>query len=513
MISKRFVPFIHNDNFYGVNTKDSNENMLPGEWHEDSLNVFSEPQGAFGSRKGFIGLIAATIGAAVAWIGFFQFKVHAGGSTTSHFIGGGSDGKIYTFAASAYTELFSGLDSTGVDDRLAFFTLANTCIIMNGKNLALSYSGTGSAATVASSVTSDFGIEWQRYGWLHSTVDPRLIYYSDQDTPAGAYTNFLNFDYDQDEVTGVSKQGDDMLVGKASALYRVQFRGTKPLFKIYKLQARQGPVNHWVMRELPDGRVIFLADDFNFWMAVGDSVIEVGDNIRNYIKAGIQSRLIYAVSGLMLERDQYWCSFTRLAGSTKNDRVVAMDWSRPYQDKWGKLQWPWFIHSVGAACFAEVTLSGRAWLYSGGYVGKMYRQDSGTNDDGSLFLSNFRSKAQSHGDPTIDKKYDNIELELENQGDWDLNVSFVVDQNAATQKTITQNLLTGVGETSLFDVANFDEDNFSSESDATVRREINRQGKTIYCTFGTSGLDESWQVNQYILHAKTLRRMSRSRES
>src|SRR3990167_3259587 len=375
MISKNFIPFVSNENFYGVNTKDTNENMGEGEWHEDSINIMSDPQGALGSRAGFTSLTTASIGASIAWIGFYQFKVHSGGTTTSHYLGGGNDGKIHEFAASAYTQLFTGLASTSVDHRLSFFTLNNQCLIMNGQDIPLVYSGTGSAATFATSVTADFGIEWQRYGWMHSTVDKRLVYYSDQDDPDSAYTNFLNFDYDPDEVTALSKQGDDMLVGKTSGLYRVQFRGTIPLFQIYKLQARRGPVNHWVMKELPDGRVAFLANDFNFWMAAGDSVVAVGDNIRKYVKAGGAARLIYAVSGLMQERNQYWCSFTRLAGATANDRTVVMDYSRPYTDKCGKLQFPWFIYSIGAACFSEITLSGRAWLYSGAYAGKMYKQD------------------------------------------------------------------------------------------------------------------------------------------
>jgi hypothetical protein len=59
------------------------------------------------------------------------------------------------------------------------------------------------------------GIEWQRYGWLHSTVDPRLLYYTNSvGNPDDAYTSFLNFDDDGEVLTGCGKQGDDLIVGK-----------------------------------------------------------------------------------------------------------------------------------------------------------------------------------------------------------------------------------------------------------------------------------------------------------
>jgi hypothetical protein len=71
----------------------------------------------------------------------------------------------------------------------------------------------------------------------------------------------------------------------------------------------------------------------------------------------------------------------------------------------------------------------------------------------------------------------------------------------------------GQGYASLFDVAKFDEDYFSSESDADVSLDIDRQGKLIEVTMGTDGLNESWLVYYYVLHAKGLRRGIRARES
>jgi hypothetical protein len=514
MINKSFFPIILAENFFGVNSRDSEENKLIGEWDESSLNVFSDPQGAVGSRPGYTQITSASIGSVTAWCGFYQFDKLSGGTTTSYYLGGASNGKIYSFTTSAYTELFTGLTTTkGINKRYAFFTLDNTVLITCDEDYPLVWAGTGSATTFATSITADWGLEWQGYPWLHSVVDSRLLYYGTLRNPDAPYTLFLNFDEDSGPLTGGCKQGDDMLVGKENSLFRVQYRGTDPLFEKHRISSKVGPVNYWVMKELPDGRVIFLAPDFNFYMVSSETPESCGDNIQGYIKKGVNSRIKYAVSGLMLNRNQYWCSFTYVSGATTNDRTVVMDWSRPYINKWGKRQYPWFIYSVGANCFADVTISGRGWLYSGGYVGKMYKQDTGTNDNGATFSSSYVSKRISHGDPALEKKYENINLNFARKGDWDMNIQIICDGNAATEKLISQNLLDGLGYQSKFDVAKFDEDYFSSESDSDVTREIKRQGKDIQVTIGTDGLDESWNLYNYTLHAKAIGRGVRVRET
>ena len=513
MIGKGFIPLLHVDNFKGVNTKDSSENMSIGEWDDSSINIFSDPQGALSPRLGYTAVTSASIGASAAFCGIFQLDVHSGGSTTPHYIAGGSDGKLYEYESNQYTELFTGL-TTGVNERWSFFTLDNTAICVNGNEAPLAYTGTGSAATFATSVTADFGMEWQRYGWLHSTVDPRLMYYcTTLGDPDSAYTSFLNFDEDPGVVTGVAKSGDDMIVGKALSLFRVEYRGTDPLFVKYRIPAKVGPVCHWVMQELPNGKVIFLAPDYNFYVLSGNSVDPIGDNIRKYVKAGVNSRVTKAVSGLLYSRQQYWCSFTYVSGATTNDRTVVMDWSRPYQDKWGKLQYPWFIYDVAANAYGQMTVSSKTELYHGDYGGKMHKNDTGTNDDGTAINNTYKMPLISHGDPTLEKKFTNINLSYARKGDWDLGINIICDGNANTEKIIAENMLGGLGYQSLFDVAKFDEDYFSSESDADRSREILRQGKTIQVTLGTNTLDEDWLLYNFTIHARPLRRGVRIRES
>jgi hypothetical protein len=182
-------------------------------------------------------------------------------------------------------------------------------------------------------------------------------------------------------------------------------------------------------------------------------------------------------------------------------------------DKWGKTQFPWFIYSIGANCFAETTVSGKAWLYHGGYTGLMFKDDTGTNDNGVVFSPTYVSKMISFGDPTLEKKYENINFSFARKGDWNLSIQIVCDGNAATEKMIAQNMLAGLGYQSKFDVAKFDEDYFSSESDSDITREIKRQGKLIQISMGTTGLNESWLVYNYSINSKPMQRGIRIRES
>lgn len=513
MLSKRFIPFQKIENWYGVNSKDTNENKLDGEWDEASINVISDPRGAVGSRSGFTGLTTATIGSATAWCGFYQFTKAA---LTNFFIGGAADGKLYRFHSNKYEALYAGLGSSDDDDRFRFFQLDDICVITDGYNEPMKYTGSGSAASLGGTVlTADFGLEAWRYGWLHSTVDPRLMYYcTTLGSVESGYTSFLNFDEDPYSVVGATRQGDDMLVFKPWSIFRVSYTGSEPKFIKTRVPSKIGTVSHDTLKELPDGAVVFLGPDSNVHMIKGDEIIPVGDNIRKILKGGVAARQKYAVAGLLQSRNWYWLSYTYTSTSTTNDRTAVMDYNRPYRDKWGKIQFPWFIFSIAANCFAEIYLSGKNYLYHGGYVGKMYQDDSGTNDDGSAFNTTFKSKQYSHGDTSLEKKFSKLLMSYDNKGSHDLTVNVVTDDNANTQKQILQSMSGGAGYNTLWDVAKWDVDYWSSETDIDVGRDINRTGKIIDITMTTTGLDEAWNMLNFTILAKPLRRGTvRTRET
>jgi hypothetical protein len=517
MFNQRLQPFAQVANFFGVNSKDTFPNMNDGEWHKDSINVMSDPQGALTSRLGFSAITVASVGAINDWCGFFEYQKHSGGSTTKSYVGGAANGWVYNYVGGLYTVIGKGFSTTADDDkRYNFFTLENVLTVIPGAgDWPCIWTGSGSIVSHISSVTADWGMEWQRYGWLHSTVDPRLLYYTASiGSPGDSYTSFLNFDDDGEPLTGGGKQGDDLILGKEHALHRVQFRGTEPLFKKYRLPAKIGPINFESCKTLPDGSLMFLATDCNFYMLQGDTPIPVGDNIQGYIKEGVFARLKYAVAGVNYKRSQYWCSFTYTSGATQNDRTVVMDWSRPYQDVWGRTQYPWFIYSISSNCFAEVTISGENLLYHGGYDGKVYKDDTGTNDNGAAFATFYRSKVFNFGDLTIEKKFPFIEFSYENKGDWDLNIGFMADENPATQKIITQNMQSGIETSSpRWDYVTWDNFSWAEESDSNKSRHIDLQGKTLYVTMATQNVDEAWNMYWYVLHARPLFRTARKRES
>lgn len=190
-----------------------------------------------------------------------------------------------------------------------------------------------------------------------------------------------------------------------------------------------------------------------------------------------------------------------------------MDWVRPYQDTWGKTQYPWFIFDIAANCFAEVTVSGENLLYYGGYTGKVFKLESGTNDDGAAFTSFYRSKVFDFGDLTVEKKFPHVEFSYENKGDWDLDIGFVADENAATQKILTQNMQSGIADAPRWDYVTWDNFSWAAESDSNKTRHVDLQGKTLYCTLSTDGLNEAWNMYWYVLHARGLSRTAKHRES
>ena len=122
----------------------------------------------------------------------------------------------------------------------------------------------------------------------------------------------------------------------------------------------------------------------------------------------------------------------------------------------------------------------------------MYKDDTGTNDDNTAISATYVSHLKSLGQPTLDKKFQNLALSYARKGDWDLQATLTFDGNAATEKVISENMLGGLGFRSLFDVDKFDEANFSSESDIDTTRHIDRMGKSVEISFGLSSLEESF---------------------
>src|SRR3990167_2328976 len=131
MFNRRLVPFSRVDNFYGVNAKDSSPNMLDGEWHRDSINVVSDPQGALGSRTGFTAITAGSIGSTNDWCGFFEYQTHSAGVTNKYYVGGASNGWVYNYTGGVYTVIAKGYATTSDDDkRYNFFTLNNILTVI-----------------------------------------------------------------------------------------------------------------------------------------------------------------------------------------------------------------------------------------------------------------------------------------------------------------------------------------------------------------------------------------------
>lgn len=502
MLSKSFIPFKRVANFLGCNAKDSQENIADGEWDSQSHDIMSDPLGGLAMRPGYVALTSATVGASTSWIGFTHFHKSSG---TDHYIGGDSAGKLWSFETNQYVNLLTGL-TTGANKRLSFHVLNDICVILNGSENAKSYTGSGSAGTLGGTlVTGDWGLEWQRYSWIHSTADPRLLYYcTTAGNPESGYTSFLNFDEDGFGLTGAIKQGDDMVVGKEVGLHRVQYTGSSPFVRKYKIPSTVGPINHWVLKSTYDGKVMFLAPDYQVYMLVGDKVTEIGDNVKAILKAGQASRFQHAVAGLSEARKWYFLSFTYSGSATANDKTLVCDYSRPYLDKFQKLQYPWFVFNFGANCFAEIISNKRKLLYFGGAVGKMYQYDSGTNDDGTAIQNVYYSKHDSQGDPSIEKKYSKFIIAYRNKGNYNLDIGFMVDRNANSRKEITQAMLGGQGVNTLWDAFNWDQSNWADADDTDVGRDIDRVGKLLQVDFGTDGVDQDWSIDYYIIMAKAL---------
>lgn len=517
------LQFLQKLNFVGCDKLNAPEMMLDGA-AEDCLDVYSDPFGGLATRNGMARLITTSVSSSATITGGWQFQLEG----TNYDVFMASDGKIYKANSDlTTTQLATGTGVTDANKHWACFNGRDS----SGDPIAIfvhedlgrpwKYTGSGSAATLSGTiVTADFGIEWQRYYWLHKPNTCDVYYNTTIDNAESGYSSYLRYDEPdaQDYVRGLSKHGDDMLTFKRWSLIRTVFRpgAGASKFQPFVIEGGIGTESHWSIQRLPTGQVVWLGSDNNIWMLSGNVVRPVGDLIQPYLRDCNQSRLQYVDSGINRKRGHYWLTLTYGSANTTHNRVLVMDYLHPYQDKKGQLQYPWWIFKRTCHTLWEAFAAGVPYLYSGDYGGFVNKEDSGTSDAGTAIQNNgyWLSKPYSFDNPTLEKKFPYLALSVEYKGSYNLSVESIMDKDQATSTINTVALSRGASALALWDVAEWDVDKWSADQPTDTACHIDRVGKVWQVKFfGDSTAGHPWRVYHFTPFVKPLKPTHRIRET
>lgn len=259
------------------------------------------------------------------------------------------------------------------------------------------YTGTGSATAVSAAPISKFIIVWQNYclafglrgspnGYKYSDISDYTTWPS-----ANSFVNAFNTN-DGDVITGIRLLKGKLYVFKRYSVHRITYLGSNPTFRIDQILGVGSP-SHYTIKEVDLGGdlgtvLIFLTTDKKLAIFDGYNVQVVNENLteeNNDLFGSSDDQplsfadmnytytdLFHAVAKTDTSEYILYCV---LGSDTSVNYAFVFDWRTggifPYD---GQI----FSSSVYSISTNKVKI-----LYTGGYSGYMWQQESGNSDDGS----------------------------------------------------------------------------------------------------------------------------------
>lgn len=288
---------------------------------------------------------------------------------------------------------------------------------------------TGNAAAVSGAPAGKFlGVLANRmFVFNVGSGSEKLGFYCEPDDrttwPVDNFLNFKDSESDNQEISGCGEHLNNIIVGKESALFRLYHTGTTPPFEYYVVSRNHGIQSHYSVQNIPPvgsfpERMIWVGRD-NFYQLIGDDVTSIGDDIKPFFSEGAPfqinlNRLKYCTSGLIKEKNLYWCSFTSGSGSS-HDYIFLLDYKNMQ----------WMLCDYQTNCFGSRVVSGREILYSGTNSGFAAKHDTAVyNNLGAAYATQFYFPWIDFGDSQLEKKIKYLIALFDAVGNFDITFEY-----------------------------------------------------------------------------------------
>lgn len=293
-----------------------------------------------------------------------------------------------------------------------------------------------------------------------------------------------------DTGTGLYSLGNVLLVFQRRAVWGLY--GNSPgNFELRNITNEVGMIDKRTLVEWND--VLVFLSDKGIMMFDGSNVRNLSDGaVNNFIDDWANLTSPVAV----LWDNKYLLSYTP-NGESYNKNSLYFDLTRGI---FGAMQ---RTYAGAWATWGGGTDSGQIYFGSSNQ-GSIYRWDIGGNDDGYEIYSLYDTPSLGVGAPTNDKAVKKFYLQQISKGDWSMTVSQFSD---ITAEELTADISLNPGSTSLWDVAEWDEDSWSSEGTIQTDRVAEFQGIAKYFKFRfeQEGYDEGIEILGMTLNTRVRR--------
>lgn len=328
-----------------------------------------------------------------------------------------------------------------------------------------------------------------RFSALDTSIDGE--HFNDWDTANNAGTIIIPAGKG-DTGTGLYSLGNALFVFQRRSIWAVY--GNSPSnFELRNITNEVGMIDKRTLVEY--GEVLLFLSDSGVQMFDGSNPRNISDGVVNKL---INSWANKTSPAATLWDNKYVIAYTPSGGS-RNSEALFYDLVR---DKWGKVTG---LYVSAWSNWIGGTDTGQVYCASSNQ-GSIYRWDTGGHDDGYEIHTLYDTPSLGFGANVNDKTLKKFYIQQLAQGDHNMTVTMFTDISAS--ETVSTINLSG-GDTSLWDVMEWDTDSWSSEGTLLTNRIAEFQGLAKYVRFRIEqeGYDEGIECLGITMTAR-VRRLS-----
>lgn len=294
-----------------------------------------------------------------------------------------------------------------------------------------------------------------------------------------------------DTGTGLYALGNALFVFQRRAIWAIY--GNSPAnFELRNITNEIGMISKKTLVEYND--VLLFLSDSGVYMFDGSNLKNISDGVVN---STIESWANSSSPAATLWDNKYVISYTP-GGDAHNSEALFYDITR---GAWGRFKGIFpnvFSNWIGGTDNGEI-------YFGSSNSGNIYQLDSGTHDAGYEIETLYDTPSLSFGAGMNDKAIKKFFIQQLALGDWEMTVTQLLDISAT--ETVGSGINLSPGTSSLWDVAQWDEDTWSSEGDLITTRIAEFQGLGKYAKFRLSqtGYAEGVEILGLLASARTRR--------
>lgn len=497
------MPFV---DFSGGLNEDESPTALQASHLRVARNVYLEGR-ALSSRKGSQRFQSSAINSGAAGNGVWELVRSSGASRDILSVFGS---KLYKDSKTATpTDITGSLTLTAGQDNHVTFTLFNDVALMcNGVDAPWQWSGSGNGTAISGSPPTfrTMAAKWNRVFGAAAGRTIRYCAIGDQTSwPAGNTVAAILGDSSsaiegRDFIYQLGHLGDSLFVGLSNSIGRVLYTGdaTTP-FRYLQLSDFGSLGRHSYVAVGSNGYFLsrwgvhFIQPtatslDYETSLISGRRLRTVWSELNKSRIENTYGRAFYTSAGNLLV---LWNLTT--SGNTTHDEVLVMDVTDgPGTEKF--FVWTgWDANTFGVVQNASTKSDELLFTSTVGYV---WQGDYGTDDHGTAYETDARTRWEDFGSPAEKKNLRDMYLELKQSGDFALGIETYFDYNTNATQVLSQSVQGSAQ--AVWDTAVWDTDTWPTRG--FIRNNLLGvdDGMVMSWRFTTDGANEPWSLYKFV---------------